>query len=213
MHLCIKVMGSELELDIVIMDHFIENVNKKREGAWRELYRRFYPALCNYALKIVKDTDVAEDVVQDCFIKIWDSSIRFEDGPSLTAYLYRAVYTRSLNLVRDQGYAQGLYEKWGEKVLEEQEEFDPVIEIAVEEDVVNRFYAIVDELSGQQKDVLLMSMNGDKVKEIAEKLQISENSVKTQKKREYAYVRERLGEGWFIFLIFFVTRFFKSCVL
>ena len=56
-------MGSELELDIVIMDHFIENVNKKREGAWRELYRRFYPALCNYALKIVKDTDVAEDVV------------------------------------------------------------------------------------------------------------------------------------------------------
>ncbi len=213
MHLCIKVMGSELELDIVIMDHFIENVNKKREGAWRELYRRFYPALCNYALKIVKDTDVAEDVVQDCFIKIWDSSIRFEDGPSLTAYLYRAVYTRSLNLVRDQGYAQGLYEKWGEKVLEEQEEFDPVIEIAVEEDVVNRFYAIVDELSGQQKDVLLMSMNGDKVKEIAEKLQISENSVKTQKKRAYAYVRERLGEGWFIFLIFFVTRFLKSCVL
>ena len=195
------------------MDHFIENVNKKREGAWRELYRRFYPALCNYALKIVKDTDVAEDVVQDCFIKIWDSSIRFEDGPSLTAYLYRAVYTRSLNLVRDQGYAQGLYEKWGEKVLEEQEEFDPVIEIAVEEDVVNRFYAIVDELSGQQKDVLLMSMNGDKVKEIAEKLQISENSVKTQKQRAYAYVRERLGEGWFIFLIFFVTRFLKSCVL
>ena len=96
-------MGSELELDIVIMDHFIENVNKKREGAWRELYRRFYPALCNYALKIVKDTDVAEDVVQDCFIKIWDSSIRFEDGSSLTAYLYRAVYTRSLNLVREMG--------------------------------------------------------------------------------------------------------------
>ena len=195
------------------MDHFIENVNKKREGAWRELYRRFYPALCNYALKIVKDTDVAEDVVQDCFIKIWDSSIRFEDGPSLTAYLYRAVYTRSLNLVRDQGYAQGLYEKWGEKVLEEQEEFDPVIEIAVEEDVVNRFYAIVDELSGQQKDVLLMSMNGDKVKEIAEQLQLSENSVKTQKKRAYAYVRERLGEGCFIFLISFGTRFLKSCVL
>lgn len=186
------------------MDHFIENVNKKREGAWRELYRRFYPALCNYALKIVKDADVVEDVVQDCFIKIWDSSLRFEDIPSLTAYLYRTVYTRSLNLVRDQGYAQGLYEKWGEEVLEEQEGIDPVIEIAVEEDVVNRFYAIVDELSEQQREVLFMSIDGAKVREIAEKLQISENSVKTQKKRAYAYVRERLGKsfGAVLFLLF-----------
>ena len=186
------------------MEHFIENVNKKREGAWRELYRRFYPALCNYALKIVRDADVAEDVVQDCFIKIWDSYIRFEDIPSLTAYLFRAVYTRSLNLVRDQGYAQGLHEKWGEKMLEEQEEMDSVIEIAVEEDVVNKFYVIIDELSEQQREVVLMSMDGAKVKEIAERLHISENSVKTQKKRAYAYMRERLGEGFgaILFLLF-----------
>ena len=89
-------------------------------------------------------------------------------------------------------------------MLEEQEGIDPVIEIAVEEDVVNRFYAIVDELSEQQREVLFMSIDGAKVREIAEKLQISENSVKTQKKRAYAYVRERLGEslGVVLFLLF-----------
>ena len=36
-------------------DRFIESVNKKRESAWREMYRKYYPAMCNYASKIVKD--------------------------------------------------------------------------------------------------------------------------------------------------------------
>lgn len=40
-----------------------------------------------------------------------------------------------------------------------------------------------------------MSMEGCKVKEIAERLEVSENSVKIQKKRAYAFLREGLGEG------------------
>lgn len=75
---------------------FIENVNKKRESAWREMYRKYYPAMCNYASKIVKDDASAEDIVQDCFIKIWDSGTQFPDVPSLVGYLYRMVYTRAL---------------------------------------------------------------------------------------------------------------------
>ena len=185
------------------IDRFIENVNKKREGAWREMYRKYYPAMCNYASKIVKDTDSAEDIVQDCFIKIWDAGIQFPDVPSLVGYLYRMVYTSSLNSVRDRGIAQELYEKWGNNLLEDQED-DPVIECAVEEDVVNKFYEAVDRLSEQQRRVLFMSMEGCKVKDIAEQLGISENSVKTQKKRAYAFVREELGEGlaMLIFLLF-----------
>lgn len=185
------------------IDRFIENVNKKREGAWREMYRKYYPAMCNYASKIVKDADVAEDIVQDCFIKIWDSGTQFPDASSLVAYLYRMVYTRSLNSVRDRGIAQELYEKWGNNLLEDQED-DLVIECAVEEDVVNKFYEAVDRLSEQQRQVLFMSMEGCKVRDIAEQLGISENSVKTQKKRAYAFVREELGEGlaMLIFLLF-----------
>lgn len=121
------------------MDRLIESVNKKREGAWREMYRKYYPAMCNYASKIVKDPDLTEDIVQDCFIKIWDSGTQFPDTPSLTGYLYCVVYTRALNSVRDRGFIQELYEKWGNDLLESQEE-ELMIECAVEEDVVNKFY-------------------------------------------------------------------------
>ena len=184
------------------VDRFIESVNKKRESAWREMYRKYYPAMCNYASRIVKDDASAEDIVQDCFIKIWDSGTQFPDVPSLVGYLYRMVYTRALNSVRDRGFVQELYEKWGNELLENQEE-ELMIECAVEEDVVNKFYSAVDKLSDQQRRVLFMSMEGCKVKEIAEQLGVSENYVKTQKKRAYAFVREELGEGLAI-LIFFL---------
>lgn len=185
------------------VERFIENINKKREGAWREMYRKYYPAMCNYASRIVKDKDSAEDIVQDCFIKIWDAGTQFPDAPSLVGYLYRMVYTKALNSVRDRGVAQELYEKWGNNLLEDQDA-DPEIEYAVEEDVVNKFYEAVDKLSDQQRQVLFMSMEGLKVKEIAEQLGVSENSVKTQKKRAYAFVREELGEGLalMVFLLF-----------
>ena len=184
-------------------DRFIESVNKKRESAWREMYRKYYPAMCNYASKIVKDDASAEDIVQDCFIKIWDSGTQFPDVPSLVGYLYRMVYTRALNSVRNKGITQALYEKWGDAVLDGQND-EVILELAVEEDVVNKFYEAIDKLSEQPRQVLFMSMEGAKVKDIAEQLGISENSVKTQKKRAKEFVRIELGESlaMLIFILF-----------
>lgn len=182
---------------------FIENVNRKREGAWKEMYRRFYPSLCNYARRMVGDPGAAEDIVQECFIRIWDGDLRFPDIPSLTAYLYRIVYTRALNQIRDKGVAEEFYEVWGEE-LEAGQEDDQIIEVAVEEDVVTRFYRAIGELPEQQRQILMMSLEGAKIQDIALALNVSENTVKTQKKRAYAYVREELGTGlgYIIFLLF-----------
>ena len=60
-------------------------------------------------------------------------------------------------------------------------------------------------LPEQQRDILLRSMKGEKVKDMAEKLGVSENTIKTQKKRAYAFVREQLGDVWMVIAgLFFV---------
>ena len=174
-------------------DDFIEHVNGKHEKAWRELYRKYYPALCNYVVRIVKDNHAAEDVVQECFIKLWDGECCFPNVSSLVSYLYRVVYTRALNVVRDNDIARISYQQWGDVRFLEQEH-DLLWEVAVEEDVVNKFYAAVDKLSSQQRQVISLCMKGTTVKDIAKQLSISENSVKTQKKRAYAFIRAELGE-------------------
>ena len=48
-------------------------------------------------------------------------------------------------------------------------------------------------------------MKWEKVKDMAEKLGVSENTIKTQKKRAYAFVREQLGDVWMVIAgLFFV---------
>ena len=79
------------------------------------------------------------------------------------------------------------------------------VEMALEEEAITRFYTVIIRLPKQQRDILLRSMKGEKVKDMAEKLGVSENTIKTQKKRAYAFVREQLGDVWMVIAgLFFV---------
>ena len=53
-----------------------------------------------------------------------------------------------------------------------------------------------------------LSLEGLKVREIAQLLEVSENTVKMQKKRAYAYLRERMGMVWGILLHSLFSDFF-----
>ena len=81
-------------------DDILDGVNRKDMKAWEKLYAIYYAALCSYAENVLKDPDVAQDVVQDVLVKIWTSSQQFATVPELTAYLYRAVYNNSMCYLR-----------------------------------------------------------------------------------------------------------------
>lgn len=187
------------------IDDFILELNKKKERAWKKLYYDFYPALCAYSSRILNDRSAVEDIVQECLIKLWDSSLKFPDISALTAYLYRSVYNRSLNSVRDRANAKRLLQEVTDSELPDE---DRAIELAIEEVVVGKLRSVIAGLSVQQRNVLNLSMEGLKVKEIAERLGISENTVKMQKKRAYAMVRERMGKVWGILLVTFFPNIF-----
>ncbi|WP_293740436.1 RNA polymerase sigma-70 factor [uncultured Parabacteroides sp.] len=67
-------------------------------AALEALFKRFYKPLRAYAFRFVNDKDLSEDIVQDVFFELWQrrESIRFEDA-AVKSYLFRAVYTHSLN--------------------------------------------------------------------------------------------------------------------
>ena len=83
------------------------------------------------------------------------------------------------------------------------------IDLAIEESVIAKFRSVLSELSDQQRQVMNLSLEGLKVREIAQLLEVSENTVKMQKKRAYAYLRERMGMVWGILLYSFFSDFFK----
>lgn len=68
-------------------------------SAFNELFRRYYPSLHAYAISLIGD-DEAEDVVEDVFAELWRRQEKIDLGEHIQAYLYRSVYTRSMNVLR-----------------------------------------------------------------------------------------------------------------
>ena len=69
------------------------------EKTYKALFRRYYPGLLFYAARLVGEAD-AEDIVQDVFVEIWRRQDTVELGDQIQSFLYRSVYTKSLNLLK-----------------------------------------------------------------------------------------------------------------
>ena len=89
----------------------LRGVNQKDLKAWETLYASYYAALCSYADGIVKDSDTAQDIVQDTLIRIWNSDRTFPDIKELTWYLYRSTYNNALFHLRTQASRQNILRK------------------------------------------------------------------------------------------------------
>ncbi|MFV0591887.1 MAG: RNA polymerase sigma-70 factor [Draconibacterium sp.] len=84
------------------MDEYdlISGIKNGNEPAYRHLYSKYYIPLCHHAQKIVADKDLAEEVVQLMFLKLWENRTKFTITGSLHAYLYKAVINNSINFIK-----------------------------------------------------------------------------------------------------------------
>ncbi len=186
-------------------ERFIVELNRKKDTAWLRLYEEFYPALCAYAARLLHENAGVEDIVQECMIGLWHSSLHFNNVRALAGWLYKAVYSRALNLLRDRNNARRLLGNYTSEFIYSEE---MAIELAIEESVIAKLRLVLAELFGQQRNVMNLSLEGYKVREIASILGISENTVKMQKKRAYAMIRERMGMVWGVLLATIFSDFF-----
>lgn len=183
-------------------EKFIAGLNDKNEAAWQQLYMEYYAPLCSYAERLVKGNWGVEDIVQDCMLELWNSSFQFPNIKALTAWLYQVVYNRTLNALRDRANAYRLLTGYAQKMVSENE----AVDFAVEELAAARLRKSLKELRGQQQEIIRLTLDGLKVKEIAAALGVSENTVKMQKKRAYTTLRDRLGKVLNVLLIWFFRK-------
>lgn len=181
----------------------LEAVNEKKEELWQEVFSYYYAALCSYAERLVQDPVIAEDLVQDILLYVWNCDRRFVQVEELTNYFYRAVYNRSMMWLRHEKCKS----KHLNRLMEESDsEAEEMFIETVREELLRRLYLYIEELPSEQRKVIRMSVEGLSVQEISERLGISVNTVKTHKKRSFKQLREKMrGEASVFWLAFFLS--------
>ncbi|MDE6096434.1 MAG: RNA polymerase sigma-70 factor [Muribaculaceae bacterium] len=148
-------------------------------------FRKLYLPLGMYALRIVDDADISEDMVQQAFLNTWE---RLEGGLEISnfkAFMYRSVRNECLS------YLSSLKEEVGEEFIPEagEEEIDTSFRDA-------RIWKAIDELPEKCREIFLMSKrDGYSNEEIADELGISIKTVKNQMTKAFSRLREALSSG------------------
>lgn len=166
---------------------FLHEINTKKVNAWKHLYADYYSPLCCYALKILKDKEQSADVVQNVMLKLWEKKVYFKDMPSFHNYLYKSVYHNCLKILRDKDVEKHYITR------QEQEEpsgHPEYFASVIEEEVIKKLRSVIAQMPGKRREVMLLCLEGKRVEEISEILQISVNTVKKHKKEAYQYVRK-----------------------
>jgi RNA polymerase sigma-70 factor (ECF subfamily) len=169
------------------------------QSAFTELYNRYKGLLYIYACKITKDEDIAEDLVQELFINLWDKRETISFKSSVSSYLYSAIRYKFFDLV-DKQKVRSDYVHAFQAFLDQGEYatdnyiIEKELSAIIEREVAN--------LPAKMREVFLLSrkMNLSN-KEIAERLDISEKTVKNQISAALKTLRLKLGLLTFIFLL------------
>jgi RNA polymerase sigma-70 factor (ECF subfamily) len=128
-------------------------------------------------------------MVQDVFISFWEKRQDFDHINAVKAFLYTSVRNKCLNQLKHQLVIQK-NEKELIRELESEQFFASHI---IEEEVFNRLTAEIRNLPKSSQEIMLLALNGLTNPEIADELNISVNTVKTQKKIAYSKLKHKLG--------------------
>lgn len=150
----------------------------------------WYPGLVMFAQHFINSQAEAEDIVQNAFIKLFESFNGEKNINAAKAFLYKTIRNECLNLIKHEAVKQK-YSHASENNINTETFF---LEKIIEEETFSYLSNAIKQLPEQCQKVLTLSLNGLKNNEIAEDLQISINTVKSQKKRAYQKLREQLKD-------------------
>ena len=165
------------------------------------IYDEYYQRLCFYASKYMRDYDEAKDIVQEIFVKLWEKDLDFESSYAISAYLYPAVYHQCINRLN----SKDLHAKHHQKILQENEFFEDIsyFNDRVEDEVLWEVFKAIESLPEECQKVFRMSYEeGKSVSEVAEILNISVHTVKSQRARAKKILQGKL-QGLYSFVILF----------
>jgi len=171
------------------------------QAAFRLIYERYWQLLYVAACKLVKDEDEAKDVVQEVFISLLGKGAELEISSSLPAYLYSAVRYKVFDHISRAKVRTDYLDSLNVFAAEAGTASDRAL---IEKEIHAEMEKEIQNLPAKMKEVFVLSRKAElSHKEIAEKLNISDKTVKKQISNAIKLLKPKFTNYYFFVFVGF----------
>jgi len=195
---------SEAEEDLESPE-FLERLRRGEEAAFRQLIAGFQDKIYNLAMRLTRNSDEAEEVLQETLLAVFDKVSGFEGRSRLSTWIYAIASNGALSRLRkkannsvtfDEDVLLNAEKPWSRNhnvLFTVPEDRDPLIR----EELQGRLEQAIEELPDGYRELFIMKeLQKMPVKEIAGIYGIKEGAVKTRLHRARLLLRAKLSDYW-----------------
>jgi RNA polymerase sigma-70 factor (family 1) len=188
--------------NIVILndEQLMKEIKADNKFAFDTLYRQYSKKLFQFGFSILKSTEETENLIQDVFLNLWENRQKVEKDASVKSYIFTIAYNSAISILRKKSRESQFIEYLESIQDTSMRSCDLDIEY---NELSKKLEDIIKELPQRQKEVyLLHKFDGLKYYEIAERLDISVNTIENHMSRALKTIRLKLGNYTLITILF-----------
>jgi RNA polymerase sigma-70 factor (ECF subfamily) len=174
--------------------------------AFDAIYERYCHRLYGFVLRYQKNREDAEEIVQEVFLKIWETRQKIDSYSSFDSFIFTVAYNSTITLLRkrvtEHKYLDNI------KLRQEIASTPNLIDEIQFKELDERVHSIINRLTPRQQEVFRLSREERLTHEqIAKKLNISANTVKNHIVAALAFLKSELDNGLIVNILFFYLFF------
>ena len=179
-------------------------IKKGDQKAFKVIHDLFYVKLTAYINGFTKNEFETEDILQETFIKLWNSREKLDTINYINSYLFKTAYYTYVDKYRTEKRELSTLDSWKYKRLMEAIEEDDEINT----NRIKKLKMAIEKLPARCKEVFILCKYENLThRQIADRLEISPKTVQAQMAKAYSIIREKFKDQKFLTLF---LHFLKS---
>nr|WP_321357223.1 RNA polymerase sigma-70 factor [uncultured Draconibacterium sp.] len=171
-------------------------------AAFDTIYNMYCHKLHQFVIRYLKQEEDAEEIVQEVFIKIWESREKIKNHASFESFLFTISYNATISLLRKR-LSESKSKEYLKSIQQIQNANTVVDELQFNE-LNEKVQRLLEQLTPRQKEIFILSREeGLTHKEIAQRLKISENTVKNHLVTSLKFLKSNMNTTLITSALFF----------
>jgi RNA polymerase sigma-70 factor, ECF subfamily len=157
--------------------------------AFEKIFSLYHKRIYNFCLHLYQSSDDAQETVQRVFVALWEQRVQVDENKSLVSYLYTIARYMAYQEFRQQVYKKAAFDHF---ILNSIDLNESTKDEVLYNELLSFLESVIERLPERQREIFKLSrFSSLTYRQIADQLNITENTVDTQIRRALEFVRDK----------------------